>query len=738
MTHTVDHDQDAASNTAEVAGHRKPAAANAYVGGHRKDIEGLRALSILMIMVWHAGINVFPGGFVSLDVFFVISGFLITGMLVDELQKTGRLRLRRFYGRRAKRLLPAPTVVLIVVAVLAWALLPATRWVSTAKDIMATAIYTMNWRLAAESTDYFDQSASASVLEHFWSLSAEEQFYIVWPCLLAYVASRSFRRGNRSLAGPLIVTFALIGIPSFAWSVYFSAENPSQAYFVTTTRAWEFAIGGALALLIFTNRKLPRVAAIVVGWAGLLTIFVAARYITPAFPYPGYWAMIPCLATAAIILAGFTAGRAGPVALLGTEPMQFVGRMSYSLYLCHWPVLAFTAVVLGRTLTPVEGLIAVTASVVPAYLLHRYVENPIRYSKTMFRNSAHMLQAAAVAMAISLTAGMVLHMANWPPPPPFVPPTIATLATGDDSSTMQDFAASGAAAKTDPRTNPNAILGAGLLSENPLGDQNGAPKDRSAQIVPDPTVAGEDYIQCTQVIESAEVRSCAYGKQDSETVIALVGDSHANQWVPALSKVAEARGWALVEYTKAACSFSDVPIATKDQKPYPSCNEWSAAVLDRLLNKDKPTMVITSQNSKGVFVNGELRYDPVGRDALGDGLRRYYEELTRAGIPVLVIQDSPQPQQDIPDCVAANTERLTECAADRAVMLPPDHGSDQVRAAQGLANVRMVEVNDAICPTDKCAAVIGNVLVYRDNSHLTGTYVRTLVPFLDRRIALPQ
>lgn len=718
-------------------GNRVAAVANAHVGGHRKDIEGLRALSILMIMVWHAGVPFFPGGFVSLDVFFVISGFLITQMLVQELRTTGRLRLRRFYGRRAKRLLPAPTVVFVVVAVLALVLLPRTRWVSTAQDILATATYSMNWRLAAQSTDYFDSSASESILEHFWSLSLEEQFYLLWPCLLAYTAARSFQRGRRTLGPALLSAFALVGIPSFVWSVYYSVENPAKAYFVTTTRAWEFALGGALAMLTFTSWKLPRSAAILVGWAGLATIFAGAFYITTDFPYPSYWALVPCLGTAAVIFAGFTAGRGGPVAVLGTAPMQFVGRMSYSLYLCHWPVLMFTAAALGRHLTPVEGLITVTASAIPAYLLFRYVENPIRYSRTMFRDSAHMLQAAAVATAASLIVGTGLYIANWPPPPPFVPPTITSL-TADDETGSLDETGVADASKPDARSNPNSILGAGLLRDDPRNDPNGAPKDTSAHIVPDPLVANEDYTQCTQVIESSEVRSCTYGKQDSETVVALVGDSHANQWVPGLAKVAEKNGWALVEYTKAACSFSDVPVATKDQKPYPSCNEWSAAVLDQLITKEKPTMVITAQSSKGVFVDGQLRYDPVGRSVLAAGLRRYYEALTGAGIPVLVIQDSPAPQVDIPDCVAANQDKLTACAADRAVMLPDDHGSDQMEAVRGLDNVRVADVNDAICPTDKCAAVIGNVLLYRDNSHLTGTYVRTLTPFLQKRVTLPQ
>ncbi|MCV7171855.1 acyltransferase [Mycobacterium manitobense] len=729
MTYTVERGPAAAQDKPPAGPTRKKATAVATpkAGAHRKDIEGLRALSILMIMVWHAGVPFFPGGFVSLDVFFVISGFLITQLLVQELRTTGRLKLRRFYGRRAKRLLPAPTVVFVAVAVLTIVLLPRSRWIPTAQDIIATATYSMNWRLAAESTDYFSQNSTESILEHFWSLSVEEQFYLLWPCLLAYTAARTFQRGRRAMGPALLAAFALVGVPSFLWSVYYSVENPAKAYFVTTTRAWEFALGGALAMLTFTAWKLPKPAAIVVGWAGLVTIFAGAFYITTEFPYPGYWALIPCLGTAAIIFAGFTAGRAGPVAVLGTAPMQVVGRMSYSLYLCHWPVLMFTAAALGRPLTPVEGLITVTASAIPAYLLYRFVENPIRYSRNLFPTSAHMLRAAGVATVVSLIVGMGLYMANWPPPPPFVPPTIGQVAVGDSSA---DQSAAGPQANLDPK----AVVGAGALGPKPLGDQNGAPKDQSASIVPAPNVAANDYTDCTQTQENSDVMSCVYGKKDSSTVVAVVGDSHANQWVPGLAEVATARGWKLVEYTKAACSFADVLTTTKDGDPYPSCQEWGRSLLDKLLTTEKPTMMITSSIKKRVILDGQANFDAANISALAEGLRRNYEALNKAGIPVVVIQDTPTPTFDIPECVQQNPDKLTKCAGDRSKMVPGDLGAEQFEAKAGLDDVTIIDLNGAICPTEQCAAVIGNVLVYRDASHLTGTYVRTLSPRLDAEI----
>lgn len=699
--------------------------------GFRKDLEGLRGIGILAVLVWHAGVPYMPGGFVFLDMFFVLSGFLITQLLVKELQTTGRLRLRRFYGRRAKRLLPAATVVLVVVVPLAWLLLPRTRWTSTAQDVVFTALYGMNWRLAGQSTDYFAQDQADSILEHFWSLSVEEQFYLVWPVLLAYIAVQSFRKGRRSMAIPLLAAFTLIAVPSFLWSAYYSVTDPNPAYFVTTTRAWEFAIGGACAMLMFTAWRLSRAAALAMGWAGMSLLFFGAFYLTTDFPYPGYWALIPCVGTAAIIVAGFTAGPRGPVALLGTAPIQFFGRISYSLYLVHWPVIALTAGTVGRVLTPSEGLLVATASILPAYLLHRYIENPIRHSTTMFKNSAHMLRAALIATVVTLLAAMALHLANWPPVPPSVSPTVTELAAGGGASAEGAVDLSDPAALEAARADPNAVLGAALLATDARGDQNGAPRDSYPTIAPPPLAAIEDFDDCIQNFESSDVRSCTYGERGSDTVIAVVGDSHASQWVPGLSEVAEQRGWELREYTKGACTFSDVLIATKEQDPYTSCQEWSANLLDQLLGPDKPTMVIAAAFGKGVMIDGEAQYGVVADDILTAGLRRYYEALNNADVPVVVIKDTPLLPIHIPDCVSANPDNLTACATDRSAALPPDHDREQINAIEGLPSSRTVDFNDAICPTDSCGPVIGNILVYRDTTHLTRTYVRSMTPRLD-------
>lgn len=701
--------------------------------GYRPDIEGLRAVAVILVMLAHAGWTRFEGGYIGVDVFFVISGFLITQMLAREVRSTGRLRMRRFYARRARRLLPASATVLVVSAILTWAYLPANRWASTAYDIMFSAIYAINWRLAEDSVNYLRADSAPSIVQHYWSLAVEEQFYIVWPCLLVAAALLARLTRRRSLNGSLLLALALVGIPSFAWSVYYTEASPARAYFVSTTRLWELALGAAVALLAINGRSLPRALAYIVGWAGIAAIVAAGVLFTTELAFPGYWALIPTLGSAAVIVAGLSADarRPGSVGhLLSKGPMEATGRLSYSLYLCHWPMVVVATTVLGN-LSLVVGLIVVFASFIPAYLLHHHIENPIRFSQSRLQHSGPMLQLAAITTVISLTAGMALYIAKWPPAPPFAPPEISKLASGVTGTGNGD-------ADLKVITDPSAVVGAGALGAKPIGDANGEPRDTSVKIVPAPDVAAQDFRNCTQTQESSDIMSCTYGKKDSQTVIALIGDSHANQWVPGLDEIAQARGWKLVEYTKAACSFADVPITTKDGHPYPSCHQWSSALLNRLLTTEKPTMVITSSIKKRAMIDGQANFDAENVSALAGGLRRNYEALNKAGIPVLVIQDTPLPEVDIPECVQQNIDKLTACAGDRSKMVPGDLGAEQFEAKAGLDKVHIIDLNGAICPTERCAAVIGNVLVYRDASHLTGTYVRSLVPRLDAELGAVQ
>ncbi|MBA2616741.1 MAG: acyltransferase, partial [Rubrobacter sp.] len=345
-------------------------------GGFRPDVEGLRAVAVACVLLYHAGIPFAGGGYVGVDVFFVISGYLITGLLLRELEKTGTVSLARFYSRRAKRLLPLTVVVLAFVVVLSWLLFDPIRMDETSFGVVAAGLYVMNWLLAVEAADYFAAGLQASPVQHFWTLAVEEQFYLVWPALLLAVGWWC-RRTGRGLRPTLAAVLAAVAASSLAYGVYSTDAEAGAAYFSTLTRGWELALGGMLALAPASALgRLPGWMAGALAWAGLGAVAFAAHRFNDDTLFPGTAALIPTLGTAAIIAAGLGAGTgsATPLGsrLLALGPVRHVGRISYSWYLWHWPPLVFAAAVWGK-LSPVEGLAVLAASYVPAVLTHHLV-----------------------------------------------------------------------------------------------------------------------------------------------------------------------------------------------------------------------------------------------------------------------------------------------------------------------------------------------------------------------------
>ncbi|MFU8875969.1 acyltransferase family protein [Micromonospora sp. SL4-19] len=670
--------------------------------GFRRDIEGVRALAVLLVMLGHAGVPFLPGGFVGVDVFFVISGFLITGLLVAELERTGRISLVGFYARRAKRLLPAVVVVLVTTLLLTLLFLPQLRWRDTAWDVVASGLYVMNWRLSAQAVDYLNADDAPSALQHFWSLAVEEQFYLVWPLLLIAVgvlaARFAARTGRRPLRPLAMVGLALIAVPSLLWSVHLTGTEPARAYFVTTTRLWELAVGAALAIAAGALARLPRAVAAALGWAGLAAVVGAGLVITPLTAFPGYAALLPTLGTAAIIAGGFTAGRAGPELLLGLRPMRAVGALSYSLYLWHWPLLVVAEARLGK-LSVAEGLAVVTLSVVPAALAYRLVEDPVRRSPRLATEPVRALRLGLLCTVVPVVAAIAFQFG-------FAPAA--------------------------PRPGQAAIPGAAALpSEQSAGD---APVvEQVDQIVPDPAVAREDVAEvyadgCIVSGTDSAARTCVYGDEQSDFSVALVGDSHAAQWFPALKKVAEARGWRLVTYIKSSCPFMTAGVLVKNQ-PFPSCVEWNDNVRTALTGPDRPDLVLaTASSAYQVIRNGEPLHGAENEQATVDALRQAWSSITGPGTLVVALRDTPRPDFDIPECVSLHRDELSECGFSQqaAAELSASHE----RAATDLHGVVPLNLNEAICPATSCPPIIGGVLVYRDNNHLTATYAGTLAPRL--------
>ncbi|MCK0114351.1 acyltransferase, partial [Ornithinimicrobium sp. F0845] len=396
--------------------------------GFRGDVEGLRAVAVLLVMVYHAGVGWLPGGFVGVDVFFVVSGFVITNQLLRELESTGRLSLVGFYGRRAKRLLPAAGLVLVVTAVGSWLLASRVQWQQVGGDIAGAAAYVVNWVFSARSVDYLAEDVEPSPVLHFWSLAVEEQFYLIWPLvmlgLFVFFRARVRRAGVREGGSGVGVVvperrlvaaglLAVVVVPSLVFSVVYTWWRPEQAFFVTPTRLWELGVGGLVAVGAGAwSVWRPRTGALV-AWVGVLAVLASGFVVTAGWAWPGAAALVPVLGTAAVIVGGFTASRVGAARLLGWAPLVWVGGLSYSLYLWHWPLLRFWEWGVGE-LTVVQGLAVVAFSFVPAWLSFRFVESPIRHARTLNATPRYALSVGFNFTAVSLLAGLLLIQATTP------------------------------------------------------------------------------------------------------------------------------------------------------------------------------------------------------------------------------------------------------------------------------------------------------------------------------------
>ncbi len=665
-------------------------------GRFRPDVEGLRAVAIAAVLLCHAGLPFAGGGYVGVDVFFVISGFLITRLLLAELERTGSVSLLRFYARRAKRLLPLLFVVLAVVVVLSRLLFSPLRGAEVSGDVVSSAFYFVNWHFAAQSVDYFTQGIEPSPVQHLWSLAIEEQFYIVWPTLMLLVTWPLLRRGF----SPRPVLWAMVAVVagvSLAFGAYYTATEPNAAYFSTVGRAWELARGASLALL--GAFRLPALLATLLGWAGLAAIAFAVFAFDSSTAFPGLAALVPTLGTAALILAGssvYAAAKASPSQLLSLSPVRYVGRISYSWYLWHWPALIFAAAIWGP-LGIAASLAVVAASWIPTALSHQWIEEPFRRSTYAFGTPARALALGLGCTAVAATAGALL-----------------------------------ATTQPDLRTAPaSEVAGAAALASQPV------PQKRAEAVRPNPMQARDDrsrmyYDGCLVGMAGVKSNKCTYGKRDSKRTMVLFGDSHAMQYFPAILRLAKKHDWRLIALAKAECPPGEVRVlsmTTGDE--YTECEAWRERTLKWIEGVEgKVTVLVRSASD----------YTPLGEDgntldgkvriaALEKGYAATLRRVGRSGAQAAVIKDLPAAGEDVPSCVSERLANLDECSFRR----PSGAGEEfDVRAVRRTEGAHMIDVTPAICPRGLCRAVIGNALVYRDKSHLSATFARTLSPWVER------
>ena len=619
---------------------------------------------------------------------------------MKEVERSGTVSLPRFYARRAKRLFPAAATVLVATAIMTWLILPRSALRDFGGDIAASAAYIINWRLASRSVDYLAEDVNTSPVQHFWSLAVEEQYYIVWPLLILVLALllRHFRLPTRPTMA--IGLAATIAIPSFIWSVYLTSTDPARAYFVTTTRLWELAIGALVAIGATVWTRIPSRAAALLGWAGLAAIAAGALTQSTATPWPGYAAALPVLGAAAVLVGGFTAGRAGAVAVLGRRPMVWVGGLSYSLYLWHWPMA-----VAAQTLWPGDSkaLVAtVAASVIPSWLAYHYIENPARHARLF---SVRAKPALLLGAGLSLTG------------------VLAGLAVVVSTPTAK---------LADPAQAQGPLVYGSSAPDLTAIDQAPGP------MYPDPLKATDDVPEayakdCQASQENSEDIACVFGDPNGSSTIALVGDSKALQWLPGLDVVAKERGWKIVTHTKSRCAVVDIPI-TIDEREYTSCSEWGRKVRSAITGTERPDLIVTS--AAAYSVHGGSSVD--ASKNLSAAYARTWKSFAAQGSPVLVIADSPGPPERIYECVANHPTTYPAACTFHA---SEGRGTGVLReAVRQSRRTAMIDFTPWQCPDGTCPPVIGNVLVYRQGSHITATWAEKMAPVISAELdrTLPQ
>ncbi|WP_428949836.1 acyltransferase family protein [Streptomyces sp. cg35] len=686
--------------------------------GRRPDIQGLRTVAVTLVVLSHAGVRQFSGGYLGVDVFFVISGFLITSLLSRELERTGRISLSRFYARRALRLLPASTLVSVVTLGGAYLFLSKVRFAQYAGDAIASGLYAVNIRLAASGTDYLQAADPPSPFQHFWSLAVEEQFYVVWPLLLAaayLVVGRHRRAGRtswRTVAAPAATAAVLLAL-SFFLSLRTTRVSPSWAYFGSHTRGWELAAGALLALCAHRLRAMPPPLAGTLSWAGLAAVVGAALTFDNATPFPGYAALVPVSGTVLVLAGGCVPSRFGGELVLRQRLLTGIGGLSYGWYLWHWPLLVILPVALDRPTAGVPARLAVCVfALVPAWLTLRLVENPIRFG-AVFRDRPR----RALGLGAGSTAGIV---------------TLALVAALFPPAIGSGRPAPGLAAALDRAPDPQARLAQLLTAPNDVVPGNLSPG--LAEIKAGRSAVYRDG--CHVGPASVDVPPCVYGDPASDTTVVLFGDSHAAQWFPALERLARERHWRLVSWTKASCKVADVTIVSAGA-PYTACDTWRSKVLARIADL-RPDLVIASSSEAGDAAR------PGAEGAVRQwtsGFERTYRSIRASGARVVALLDTPWPVSDAVDCAATYSLRLGRCAAAPGRAVKDPHKAAAVRAAAASTGASAVDPGRWLCAPRVCPVLVADTLVYRDDGHMAEAYARALSPVLGaeltRRFGMP-
>ena len=666
----------------------------------RPEVQGLRALAVLMVVAYHVWLGRVSGG---VDIFLLISAFLLTLSFIRKAESGKPFRLLAHWLHLFKRLLPAVVVVILGVLAGTWLILPQGRWPEVLDQAWASLLYRQNWLLADAAVDYYAQDhAGASPLQHFWSLSIQGQVFILWPLIFAAAAFAltGLRRVPRlrpvprlrrlTYRGLLAVVFGIVFVLSLAYSMEQTATNQAYAYFDTRARLWEFALGSLLALVL-PYLKPGRIFRVVLGWAGLAGMVSCGLVLTVDRSFPGYVALWPTVSAAAIIVAGQTGSRFGVDRLLSSRPAVALGDNSYALYLWHWPLLVLALAATGVEAPNLrQGLGIVAASIVLAILTTRFVEKPLR--------DWHWPKLRAWRTAVVIVAcGALLA---------------GPVAVWQTSLSKEEIATA-----AQPRE-----LTPGALALTPENENTPAPRART---IPGPTALDNDWAgidsPCTGANATTDpiLEGCRQElpEEPSSKRIVVLGDSHAQQYLAALAPLAAARGWELVTLLMPACRFG-----AESEARSAECNAY---------NRASSTYVLEHMPD-AVFTVASLTHEEAPFETEVPGYLEGVRPFADAGIEVVGIRDNPRFTFNMPQCAQRHGATAPACNPALAESLVEPSPLENYRGK--LPGLHLMDMSDFICARGVCPAVVGNVYVYKDDNHLTRTYVETMIPMFEQRL----
>ncbi|SHN82778.1 Peptidoglycan/LPS O-acetylase OafA/YrhL, contains acyltransferase and SGNH-hydrolase domains [Geodermatophilus obscurus] len=659
----------------------------------RPEIDGLRALAVALVVAYHVTTGQVSGG---VDVFLALSGFFLVHGLIGQVARSGRVRPLTSITRTLSRLVP-PAVLVLAGTVAASALfLPETRWRELAGHLIASATFTENRRLVAETVDYAASNAIASPVQQFWSLSIQVQVLLAAPVVVA-AGALLFRGRRRRFARPAaVLTVAAVTGASFAWSVVATRADQQAAYFSTLPRLWELGAGALLALTLSGVRP-GRRTGVLLGWGALVALVACGAVLDGAHAFPGWQAAWPVACALALLLVADSGGRLGVHRLLALRSLRWLGTRSYALYLWHWPVLVLYLVHTGRESPSVKGAAAVVLlSLALAEATYRLVERP----------AAERLRGRSPVRVLGLVAAGLAPL----------------LVLGAGTTVWLDRETARVAAATDDPQYPGAVA----LS-SPVVATGGIP---GVEPLPSLSVIRDDHpfmpgAECTVEDDPpdavpTQTETCFLGSDDRERRIVIVGDSHAAHWLSPLADLAERHPWQLVSLIRAGCSLSTHSEFFEEGTPgHEGCVAWQSRLVERIVSLD-PDLVVTVGTRTAYGTDPEI---------LPPGFLDAWQQLSDAGLPVIAMRDSPRHLHDVPDCVAQWGGDTDRCGTPRSWV----YSDDLLDAADAVlpAGVSLMDTSSLFCTDDLCPALVGNTWVYRDDGHVTGTYMRTVGPLVE-------